>query len=31
MVVVGGCLEWINIEVFSNVADAMIVGKASGG
>ena len=31
MVVVGGCLDWINIEVFSNGADAKIVGKASAG
>ena len=32
MVVVGGCLDWMEVmEVFSNVADAMIVGEASGG
>ena len=31
MVVVGGCLDRMIMEVFSNVADAMIVGKASGG
>ena len=31
MVVVGECLDWMIMEVFSNVADAMIVGKASGG
>ena len=31
MVVVGRCLDWINMDVFSNVADAMIVGKASAG
>ena len=31
MVVVGGCLDWMISEVFSNVADAMTVGKASGG
>ena len=31
MLVVGGCLDWMTMEVFSNVADAMIVGKASGG
>ena len=31
MVVVGECSDWMIMEVFSNVADAMIVGKASGG
>ena len=31
MVVVGGCLDWMIMEVFSNFADAMIVGKASAG
>ena len=31
MVVVGECLDWMIMEVFSNVADAMIVGEASGG
>ena len=31
MVVVGGCLDCMIMEVFSNVADAMIVGEASAG
>ena len=31
MVVVGGGLDWMIMEVFSNVADAMIVGEASAG
>ena len=31
MVVVGECLDWMIMEVFSNVADGMFVGKASVG
>ena len=31
MVVVGECLDWMIMEVFSNVADAVTVGKASAG
>ena len=31
MVVVGECLDWMIMEVFSNVADAMIVAEASAG
>ena len=31
MVVVGGCLDWMIMEGFSNVADAVLVGKASAG
>ena len=31
MVVVGGCLDWMIMEVFSNVADAVLIGKGSGG
>ena len=31
MVVVGECLDWMIMEVFSNVADAMFVGEASAG
>ena len=31
MVVVGGCLDWMIMEDFSNVADAVTVGKACAG
>ena len=31
MVVVGGCLDWMISEVFSYLADAVTVGKASAG
>ena len=31
MVVVGGCLDWMISEVFSNVADAVLIGKGSAG